>query len=341
MLTEPTQSAPRTCEITRETWPSGDDTVAPLDTHEQPDSEGGRGHLVTRRRLIIGGSAVVVLGVGGALVEQFVPVRSVWRRLTGACGLDGADAPRSAAAVISDRFSSTVLGHDVGFSIGLPPGATPNPTTPMPVCFCLPGRGGVAADVTAGMRLQDFVAAEVARGAPTTFAVAGIDGGESYWHRRADGTDTLAMFLDEFMPLASQRFGLGTGTAKRALLGWSMGGYGALLAAERRPELFSAVAAASPAIWRTYEDQHSAVPDAFDGPDDFAANDVFRDVARLQGLKVRIDCGTSDPFAPAAQQLATAIQPAPEGRYEKGCHDGGFWRRVAPDQVRFLSSALK
>ena len=85
------------------------------------------------------------------------------------------------------------------------------------------------------------------------------------------------MLFDEFLPLLERRFGL----RPRAVMGWSMGGYGALLAAERRPALFRAVAVSSAAIWPTYAQQHAAVADAFDGAADFARNDVFAGSGRL------------------------------------------------------------
>ena len=42
----------------------------------------------------------------------------------------------------------------------------------------------------------------------TAVAVAAVDGGkDSYWHRRADGTDPLAMLLDESIPLVERHLG--------------------------------------------------------------------------------------------------------------------------------------
>jgi S-formylglutathione hydrolase FrmB len=108
---------------------------------------------------------------------------------------------------------------------------------------CEPGRGSDARWVMDTLQVVDFVAAAGIR-----YAVAAVDGGDSYWHRRASGEDRMRMLLDEFLPLLGRRFGL----RPRAIIGWSMGGYGALLAAERRPELFRAVAVSSAAIWPSY-----------------------------------------------------------------------------------------
>jgi pimeloyl-ACP methyl ester carboxylesterase len=43
----------------------------------------------------------------------------------------------------------------------------------------------------------------------------------------------------------------------------SMGGYGALLAAEREPARYRAVAVAGPAIFPSYADERGSVGDAF------------------------------------------------------------------------------
>lgn len=50
--------------------------------------------------------------------------------------------------------------------------------------------------------------------------------GGSYWHKRASGEDSGAMVLSELIPLLDTH---NLDTSRVAFLGWSMGGYGALL----------------------------------------------------------------------------------------------------------------
>ena len=58
----------------------------------------------------------------------------------------------------------------------------------------------------------------------------------------------------------------------------------------------------------------------------------------LRGFPLRIDCGESDPFAPALTSLRF---PDPTAVHvTKGCHEYGFWRSVAPVQLRLIGSAL-
>ena len=115
--------------------------------------------------------------------------------------------------------------------------------TPEAVVYCLHGYGNNHRFAFDDIHLPDVVASLRA-----PLVVAAVDGGaDSYWHPRADKTDALAMLLDEFIPMIEQT----TKTTRRALLGWSMGGYGSLLAAEQAPERFFAVTVASPALWNS------------------------------------------------------------------------------------------
>jgi len=119
-----------------------------------------------------------------------------------------------------------------------------------------------------------------------------------------------------------------------------MAGYGALLAAEEHPHRFAAVSAASPAIFRSYDEMSAGPGDAFDSAEDFAAHDVIAGAARLAGVPVRIDCGTADPFYVNDRAFVSALPSAPEGAWFRGCHDGDSWRVVAPAQIAFLGRAL-
>ena len=120
------------------------------------------------------------------------------------------------------------------------------------------------------MGFADFVAAAVREDESPPYAVVGVDGGISYWHRRKTGEDRLSMLLKELVPLCARRYRLGGGGRGRAIIGWSMGGYGALLAAETEPKLFAAVVATGPAVWTSYDAMMLGPRDAFDDAADFA-----------------------------------------------------------------------
>jgi pimeloyl-ACP methyl ester carboxylesterase len=140
---------------------------------------------------------------------------------------------------------------------------------------------------------------------------------------------------EEFIPLLATR---GLETARVALLGWSMGGYGALyLAGRLGRDRTAAAIAESPAIW--HSSGQSAVG-AFDDAADFTRHAIFARLGGLAGVPLRIDCGADDGFAPITRELRAALSPTPAGGIEPGGHDDTYWRNQAPAQLRFAGSCL-
>jgi S-formylglutathione hydrolase FrmB len=224
--------------------------------------------------------------------------------------------------------------------VPVPPAGGPGGA--LPVALALHGQGADAG-VLAALELPGFLADAVGAGS-APFALAAADGGSGYWHRRRDGEDAQAMLLEEFLPLLHGLAGPGgrrleAGAGDRiGLLGWSAGGYGALLLAQRLGAArVGAVAAVSPALWLRAAD---AADGAFDDAADFAAHDVFAGRDRLAGVPVRVDCGWGDPFLATAQEFAAGLAPPPQGGWGFGGHDDAYWRRTAGDQLRFIAAAL-
>jgi S-formylglutathione hydrolase FrmB len=299
---------------------------------------------ITRRQLLVGGAAgAVLVAAAGAVGWRSWTLRQYWYRLTGAYGEPGALPPRHDVTYVYDSMPSRILGRDVDYGVAWPPGRSPLGRG-LPIAFVLPGRGrGPREMLEGGLRLGDFAAAPiVARTAPP-FAVISVNGGDTYWHKRSSGENAMAMLLEEFIPQCERRFGVGR-RGDAVIAGWSMGGYGALRAAELSPGRFRGVCAVSPALWRSFAD---GVGDAFDGPADYAANDVYAAADRLagpspqtRGFAVRIDCGEQDPFYDATRDFVAALPSAAMGGFSPGGHNDGYWRRVAPAEVDFMWRAL-
>ena len=291
---------------------------------------------LTRREVLIGGGGLALAAAVGLDLEHGRLTAALERSLTHFQG--GHVPPPSGASVLYRAFHSRVLGHAVDYGVALPPGVAVG--TPLPVCFCLPGRGGGPASVLgAGLHMADFLG-EVTRGSDRPFALASVAGGQSYWHRRASGEDCMAMLVEEFVPLCLRRYRLGGSRARRAAMGWSMGGYGVLLAAETYPGLLSAVVATAPAVWPTYEDMMNGPRDAFDSAADFAAHDVIGHADRLAGTPVLVECGTADPFYPFVRQLCQRLPAGDHYRYSFGSHANAYWRSLEPAALRFVARHL-
>ena len=169
--------------------------------------------------------------------------------------------------MVTGSFVSAARGGiATNWAIARPPGQT----KPLRPVIALHGKGSSAATVMEG-GVEQGLAQAVAAGLPP-FAVVAVDGGGSYWHKRASGEDSGAMVLNELIPMLDTK---GLDTSRVGFLGWSMGGYGALLIGGRlgAPRT-AAICAVSPALWMS---SGAAAPGAFDGPDDFAAELDIRD----------------------------------------------------------------
>lgn len=213
-------------------------------------------------------------------------------------------------------------------AIARPPGQT---QALRPV-IALHGLGGSASAVMDG-GVEQGLAQAVNAGLPP-FAVVSVDGGSSYWHQRASGEDAGAMVLNELIPLLdTQRLD----TSRVAFLGWSMGGYGALLLGSRLgPARTAAICAVSPALWLS---AGSVAPGSFDGPDDWSANSVFG-LPALGSIPIRVDCGNSDPFYAATKQFVAQLPHPPAGGFSPGGHNGGFWSAQLPAELTWFAPLL-
>ena len=309
-------------------------------------------HLSRRRVLGYGLAGVAVAaaaaGSGVELVSRGVlPGQGVLDRIDGACAVA---APYLASYAppgpqVSGTFYSRARNTDVGYTIGYPPGHRPGARLPLVVM--LHGFGGNHATALSGLSPARALALRVDGGPLPPMALVTADGGGGYWNPHPRD-NPQAMLTDELIPLC-QRRGLGTvgggGAHRIGVMGLSMGGYGCLLLAEKRPDLISAVAAISPAVWTSYAQARAANAGAYASAADFAADDVVTHAAALARVSVRVAAGFADPFYPGVQALARALPKDPGGQpatltFAAGCHDGAFFTAQEPPSLAFLARHL-
>ncbi|MFM6850367.1 MAG: alpha/beta hydrolase-fold protein [Terrabacter sp.] len=254
-----------------------------------------------RRRAVL--RAAVGLGAAAALVG------------VSSCS----DAPDGVS--LSDGVLDTRHGADSPrWRLAVPRGATARG-----LVVALHGAGGDS-DNAFSLGYADAVAT-------TGLALVSVDGRRSYWHARADGTDTGAMVRDELIPLALKRSGLPPLT-RVGLLGWSMGGFGALLlASDLGASRVTGVVAASAALWLRGSETPAR---AYDGREDFERHSIFNRVEQLADIPVRLDCGLSDPFIAANRILAGRLARV-ETHFEPGGHDDAWWSGHAAAEMGWLA----
>jgi pimeloyl-ACP methyl ester carboxylesterase len=280
----------------------------------------------------------VAAGIAGVELERegVLPGRRLVLALEGACSVSAPTRDRAApGAQVSGRFFSHARNQAVGYTIGYPPGHGPGSVLPLVVM--LHGYGANHTDALSGLSPAQAVALRVRGRGLTPMAMVTVDGGGGYWHPHR-GDDPLGMVVDELIPMC-RSLGLGRPRQGVGTMGVSMGGYGALLVAERYPALVRAVAAISPAVWTTYAQAHGANPGAYSSPADFAAYDVVVHATTLRGTPVRMASGLSDPFLPGVRAVAAQL-PHADVDFSRGCHTGAFFLAQEPPSLAFLSHHL-
>jgi enterochelin esterase-like enzyme len=289
---------------------------------------------VSRRSLLLGGGAVIA-GVGAtglAVDEGWLPGRYRLRKALGLTGASGHIPHVAPGTVVSGSFvSAHRLGAPTGWSV-----IYPGPQAEaLPVLVVLHGLREDHTSAISTLGLDRFLPAAVAGGVPR-FAIASVDGGTTYWHPRPNGEDAGAMVLDEFLPLLRQQ---GLDMDRIAFHGWSMGGYGALrLAPLAGAARVRAIATSSAALWVNPAD---ASQSGFADAAEYREYTVFGHQADLDDIRVRVDCGTDDPFYPADRAYVEGFGRPIVSTFQPGGHDAAYWTRMVPAQLAFVGLALQ
>lgn len=253
---------------------------------------------MNRRTLLTASTAGMAAVAGGALYR--------WR--------PGAEPVIPAAPAGDERLEqreSRARGRTVDFYTAVPDGYGDG--RGLPVCLVLHGRSTTARDFPR-LGLGRFATDSVRRGNPPV-VLAGAAGGQLWW--RASGADDPQRMVHEEIPAWCAARGFATG--RFAALGWSMGGYGSLLLAERFPGFVAAVAALSPAV----------------APGD----EIFREAGALRGVPVGVWCGEQDALLERVRALERAL-PRARGRYAAGRHNFAYWSTCLPGALDLVAANL-
>jgi pimeloyl-ACP methyl ester carboxylesterase len=308
-----------------------------MEGHGQAESPG----RFSRRRLLGYGALTLgaLAGAGAGAFELIdhgvLPGQQTLDQLDGGCSVP---SPRLTLAgnttAYSGRFYSAARRRQVGFTLAYPRGHAA-----LPLVVMLHGYGGNHTNALAGMSPAQAVALEVDGQPLAPMALVTVDGGGGYWNPHPDD-DPMGMVIDELIPMC-QSIGLGRAPHTIGTMGISMGGYGALLLAEKYPSLIRACAAISPAVWTTYGQARGANAGAFASATAFDDNNVITHANALDGRHVRVASGNDDPFHPGVEVLAQALPAGATIDFSNGCHTGPFFVAQEPPSLAFLSHALR
>jgi S-formylglutathione hydrolase FrmB len=267
-------------------------------------------------------------------------------------------ASPAAAEVRSATFASAALGRDVAYVVDVPPSYDAAAPKKYPVVYALHGlfegssfwerRGlaGILAELRAGGSLPEFL-------------VVAVDGGNSFFVN-AKGGRYEDLVTQDLVAHVEATYRVVPGRAGRALLGISMGGYGALHIAFDHTALFAAVATHSAMLLETIPSaeagarrgQMAAFYQVFGDPIDTAlwtANDPLALARKLDSKTAPalfLDCGAEDRYGLASghRELHGILEErgvAHSLELPPGDHGSDFVRARLEKSLRFLGERLR
>jgi putative tributyrin esterase len=259
------------------------------------------------------------------------------------------DHPRLTANVRMQDVTvhSSALGRDMPYRVLLP--ATIAPDKRLPVVYLLHGGGGDYHDWSNNSDVAQFSGRGLILVMP--------EGEASYYVNAVDRpADRFEDYITkDVIADVEAKFPVATGRQNRAIVGISMGGFGAVVLSLKHPDLFVFAGALSPALdvpSRPFSikrvgqyRQHRAIFGPWASPTR-RANDPYilahsSDPATLPYLF--LSCGEQEGLLRANQRFATILEKR-RFRYEfhvsPGGHDWNQWNRRLPDLFERLEVAM-
>lgn len=270
---------------------------------------------LTRRRVLLGGVAIAGVAAAGAVS---VGIDGVRHRIAGVRGIFDGDDPgcipdAAVGQIVQHRRHSAARGREVDLVTIVPAGQGDG--AGLPVVVLLHGASARPHDL-GRFGYGQFVS-HVSAATNQPFVLAAADGDRLRWEPHP-GDNPQAMVADEMPKWLAQ---LGFDSTRRALLGWSMGGFGVLHLAQTHPGFARAAAVFSPAI----------------EPGDA----VMAHVQALGDLPLGVWCGTEDPYLAATRDLVAHLpHPAKVASFTSGGHTQHYWNCHTVEALTLLAGYL-
>ena len=260
------------------------------------------------------------------------------------------DAAAQATRLREETFHSPALSRTLKYRVLLPQGYDTSQRR-YPVLYLLHGLTGDYTDWTTRTNIAEYT-----RTLPLIVVMP--DGGNAWYTNAADGSANFETSLADDLPkdvvakyrTVNSRYG-------RAIAGLSMGGYGALKLALRRPGAFAVAGSFSGAFGVTVEGRYDRMIEATKatplatifgppGSDTRKQNDVLALAAALKAPGapyLYIDCGTSDTLVGENREVVAALHKsgvAYEYHEVAGGHSWDYWDRRVREFLDVLMKKL-
>ena len=266
--------------------------------------------------------------------------------------------------VESLTLQSRILGKEVKYSIYLPDNYEAAQRR-YPVLYLLHGYTDDETGWTQFGEVLRITNEAISKGDATDMIIAMPDGGVSWYINDAAGKVRFEdFFIKEFIPFIDSAYKTRTKKQYRAVAGLSMGGYGSLIYGMKHPELFSACAPLSAAVWNDAAlmefDAKSWTNYKFNElfgsdkegsarlTDTWNKNSILKIAATtpaetLNKVRYYIDCGDDDFLVKGNMELHATLTDRKvkhEFRVRDGAHNWLYWRTALPEVLKFITESF-
>ncbi len=261
------------------------------------------------------------------------------------------------------KVPSQILKHDVSYSIYLPQDYSFSERS-YPVVYLL---HGYTDDNTAWLQFGEinrYADKGIAEGTIPPMIIITPDADSTWYINSYDGKENFEdFFIKEFIPAMEKSYRIKPDRRFRGVAGLSMGGYGTLIYAMKYPELFSACAPLSAAVFT--EDDMENMPEVnysrtfaqlfgrnLTGKarltEAWKKNSILqlvndKSVDDLKKVRYWIDCGDDDFLTKGNCLLHIALteKKVPhEYRVRDGAHTWTYWRTGITDALQFIGESF-
>lgn len=254
-------------------------------------------------------------------------------------------------------LESNILKREISYQVFLPADYNQGKDS-FPVVYLLHGLGDHESSWYQGSRLYYYTEKYSEQLSDIIYVMP--EGFNSYYVNRYNGRfNYMDMFTRELVPLIDSLFRTFPDPSQRAVMGYSMGGYGALILPSKNPDVFS-ISVPLSMSFRT-DDQYLAEPvsvfqyqwgSVFGGNEDnrfteyFLENSPFHYFSQEDpGLTIFIDCGDDEETLCHTNDSLHCYLMDQGIKHEYRIRDGGHswdtWNRSLPVSLKFISDCFK
>lgn len=273
--------------------------------------------------------------------------------------------PEPFVRLLKDQtLKSRILNRDIAYAVLLPEDYDSSKMD-YPVVYLLHGMGdNESAWYNYGL-VAYYEDANAAASGPMIYVMP--EGFNSYWVNKYNGSFPLMdMIVKELVPVIDTLYRTINDAQHRAVMGYSMGGYGALILPAKNPEVFKTGIVLSMS-YRTDEQYMNEAQSSWDyqwgaifggigasGTDRLTnyyktCNPFYffknADDVSLKGQKYFFDCGDDEEnLSEPNSELHNLLRDKNikhEYRVRNGAHTWDYWHKAMPEALRFISSNVQ